>query len=106
MRHLNTYVKGENIVARLQRMMPTYRRDLAVHTGIIDNILRPYILSRTHVVSQDTKPKAVIDLALGIIRGEDPQQEFSQLSSELVDIVISQLKLFILAGHHTTAQAM
>ena len=38
--------------------------------------------------------------------GEITEQETSEPSLDLVDIVISQLKLFILAGHHTTAQAM
>ncbi|KAI1291258.1 cytochrome P450 [Xylaria venustula] len=85
---LNTYVKGENIRTKLQRMMPTYRRDVAVNTSIIDNILRPHIHSRTDLAMQST------------------EEGVSEPSPELVDIVISQLKLFVLAGHHTTAQAV
>lgn len=55
MRKLNTYVKGENIRTKLQRMMPSYRRDIAVNTSIIDNILRPHIYSRTDLGRCDAK---------------------------------------------------
>ncbi|KAI1819274.1 cytochrome P450 [Xylaria intraflava] len=109
MRHLNTYVKSENIRTKLQRMMPAYRRDVAVNTSIMDDILRPHIRSRAELDTRGTKQKTVIDLALGEIQrqnGKGIQGENTQSFQELVDIVISQLKLFVLAGHHTTAQAI
>ncbi|KAI1262859.1 cytochrome P450 [Xylariaceae sp. FL1019] len=109
MRQLNTYVNSESIKTRIQRIMPAYRRDLVANTGIIDNILRPYVLSRANADMHSTKTKSVIDLALGEIRlqsGNDGEDVSSQPSQDLVDIVISQLKLFLLAGHHTTAQAI
>ncbi|KAI0140546.1 cytochrome P450 [Xylariaceae sp. FL1272] len=108
MRQLNTHVNSENIKTKIQRMMPAYRRDLAANTRIIDNILRPYVLSRANADMQSTKTKSVIDLALGEIRLQSGNDEdvSSPPSQDLVDIVISQLKLFLLAGHHTTAQAI
>ncbi|KAJ8123566.1 hypothetical protein O1611_g9556 [Lasiodiplodia mahajangana] len=108
-RQLITHVKGENIKTKLERMMPRYRRDVSLNTAIIDGILRPHIQSRFGSEAAGTNRKTVIDLALGQLGPEsrvDAGNKPSPPSPEFVDTVISQLKLFIFAGHDTTSQAM
>ncbi|KAI0099195.1 cytochrome P450 [Nemania sp. FL0031] len=108
-RQLITHVKGENIKSRLERLMPGYRRDVSRNTAIIDGILRPHIQSRFGSEAADANRRTVIDLALGQFRLEskgDAGDESPPPPPEFINTVISQLKLFIFAGHDTTSQAM
>ncbi|KAI1266180.1 cytochrome P450 [Xylariaceae sp. FL1019] len=103
MKVLNKYVKAENMLSKLERAMPKFRRDLAVNSSEIDAILRP------HIEKRDPARKSVVDFALAEIAAHkgvsgDPKDWAAQ--TDLVDTVISNMKLFIVAGHHTTAQVM
>ncbi|KAI0479887.1 cytochrome P450 [Xylaria cf. heliscus] len=105
MRRLIHHVKAENIKSKFERILPAYRRDVLMNQNRIRDILVPYIQSRLGQGADSGSPKTVIDLALKELENEsggDPVR----LNQEFIDTVLSQLKLFILAGHDTTAQAM
>ncbi|KAI1433459.1 cytochrome P450 [Xylaria sp. CBS 124048] len=105
MRQLIRHVKGENIMSRLERMMPAYKQDVSRNEATIRNILLPHLKARFGKNTHPNSPKTVIDLALKESKSESRDASAPQ-DENLLDVVLSHLKLFILAGHDTTAQAL
>ncbi|TRX90419.1 hypothetical protein FHL15_008784 [Xylaria flabelliformis] len=105
MRQLITHVKAENLKSRLERMMPAYKKDVARNESTIRDILLPHLKSHLGKDTDPNSPKTVIDLALKELKNESRNANV-QLEESFFDVVLSHLKLFILAGHDTTAQAM
>lgn len=97
------HVKGPTIWSELERWTPSYRRDVALNTKILRDSLLPQIKSRLQ--PDASSEKTVIDLAVKEYKTESGNEN-QQPNPDFVDMVISQLKLFMLAGHDTTAQAM
>lgn len=107
MRQMLTHVKGPNLWTKLERLGPGYRRDVAKQNDIIRNHLLPQIRSQLGMDASPSNHKTVISLAVNELRNESGKQGHHQEPSpEFIDIVESQLRLFISAGHDTTAQAM
>ncbi|KAI0400706.1 cytochrome P450 [Xylaria palmicola] len=114
MRQLLTHVKSPNIWTKLERLAPSYRRDITIQNSIIRERLLPQIenqLARTDPYENTTNGfMAVISLALSELRKNndiDSQHENPRRSNpDFIDIVEFQLRLFISAGHDTTAQAI
>ncbi|KAI1470981.1 cytochrome P450 [Daldinia caldariorum] len=106
MRQLLTHVKSPNLWTKLERLGPGYRRDVEMQNGIIRNQLLPQIQSQLAAETSSSNHKTVISLALQEFRSESDKQDPKELNSEFIDIVESQLRLFISAGHDTTAQAI
>ncbi|KAI0530097.1 cytochrome P450 [Xylaria digitata] len=114
MRQLLTHVKSPNLWTKLERLSPKYRQDVAVQNSIIRQQLLPQIQSQ--LASTDpyedsgNDSKTVISLAFGEFRKDNEtntqQRKHTDPSPEFIDIVESQLRLFISAGHDTTAQAI
>ncbi|KAI0454665.1 cytochrome P450 [Xylaria acuta] len=104
-RQLISHVKAENIKSKLERMMPAYRKDVTRNETTIRNILLPHLKSHLGKEMDPTSPKTVIDLALKEMKSES-RDTSAQPGESFFDVVLSHLKLFILAGHDTTAQAM
>lgn len=114
MRQLLVHVKSPSLWAKFERLLPSYRRDVAEQNRIVRESLLPHIRSHLHYIETRANAggayKTVIGLALDeIASGEfqnDHSAKYEGSSSELIDTVESQLRLFISAGHDTTAQAM
>ncbi|XXG99346.1 Putative ATPase [Hypoxylon texense] len=100
---LISHVKGPTIWSKLERWRPSYRRDVALNSEILRDSLLPQIRSRLQPGA--SSEKTVIDLAVKEYKNEYGDAD-RQPSPESVDIVMSQLKLFMLAGHDTTAQSI
>ncbi|KAI3326771.1 cytochrome P450 [Xylariaceae sp. AK1471] len=105
MRQLISHIKAENIRSRFERMTPAYRQDVTIHETTIRDILLPHLKSLLGKEMDPTSPKTVIDLALKELKSESGDASV-QPGEGFIDIVLSHLKLFILAGHDTTAQAI
>ncbi|KAK9786224.1 putative Cytochrome P450 [Seiridium cardinale] len=105
-RRLTTYVKKPNLITKLERCLPAYRHDVSHHGKVVNDILKPEIQARLDGAAQTSRRKTVVDLALQHIPAESDHKTGLRQRSEYIDVVLSQLKVFILAGHHTTAQAM
>ncbi|RYP29322.1 hypothetical protein DL767_006783 [Monosporascus sp. MG133] len=106
MRQLLTHVKSPNLWTKLERLGPNYRRDVAMQNSIIRNQFLPQIRRQLGMEASTNSHKTVISLALDEFRNESGKQNPKEPSSEFIDIVESQLRLFISAGHDTTAQAI
>lgn len=99
-------MKRDNIWSRLERWSPRYRRDIEVNGKIIRDVLIKQIKSRLAMGADAASQNSVVDLALKELRNESHNTTTLQPSSEFIEVVISHLKLFVFAGHDTTAQAM
>ncbi|RYO79324.1 hypothetical protein DL764_010028 [Monosporascus ibericus] len=106
MRQLLTHVKSPNLWTKLERLGPNYRRDVAMQNSIIRNQLLPQIRQQLCTEASTNSHKTVISLALDEFRNESGKRNSKEPSPEFIDIVESQLRLFISAGHDTTAQAI
>jgi hypothetical protein len=103
-RQLITHVKGPSLWNELERLTPAYKRQVASNTKVLDDVLSRHIKEclEDHLDS----PKTAIDFALKDYPGSKVKGDIGSSSEEYTEIILSQLKLFILAGHNTTAQAM
>ena len=114
MRQLLTHVKSPNLWTKFERLGPSYKRDVAMQDRIIREQLLPQIESQlAHMEpyeSSNSDSKTVISLALSEVRKESEANnqhgKYTRPTPEFIDVVESQLRLFISAGHDTTAQAM
>lgn len=85
----------------LERWTPAFRNRVAQNTKIIHDLLRPRILSRLDETTVHTDAKTVVNLAMKEVK--DNKQE---LSPEFIESVLANLKIFLFAGHDTTAQTL
>ncbi|ETS76582.1 hypothetical protein PFICI_11969 [Pestalotiopsis fici W106-1] len=105
-RQLIQFVKKPNLASKLERWLPAYRYDVSRHTSIINNIMVPHIQSRIGREREPGRRKTVVDLCLKNIPTSTKGIDISRQRLEYIDVVLSQVKVFVLAGHHTTAQAI
>ncbi|KAI0179475.1 cytochrome P450 [Hypoxylon sp. FL1284] len=96
-------VNAPNIWSKLERWAPSYRRDVARNSKILRDSLLSQI--KSHLQPDASSEKTVIDLAVKEYKNEYGDEN-RQPSPDFIDRVISQLKLFMFAGHDTTAQAI
>ncbi|TGO81629.1 hypothetical protein BPOR_1076g00020 [Botrytis porri] len=106
MMQLIKYVKKPNLMSKLERWLPAYRNDVSHGTKTINDILVPHIQARIADKVKTDGRKTVVDLCLEHIPAESNEKKPVQASLEYIELVLSQVKVFILAGHHTTAQAI
>jgi hypothetical protein len=57
-------------------------------------------------MDEDSRGKTIVDLALQELLKENKGKFDKFQRSEYTEIVLAQIKSFILAGHHATSQAM
>ncbi|KAI1337316.1 cytochrome P450 [Xylariaceae sp. FL0016] len=103
LRRLITHVKARNLRTIIGRLTPSYRHDVAVNSRTLDDTLLPQIKSRLR--PETSSQRTVIDLAVSQLR-EEAAIKSVEPNEEFIAIVLSQLKLFVMAGHDTTAQAI
>ncbi|OJD18441.1 hypothetical protein AJ78_01561 [Emergomyces pasteurianus Ep9510] len=98
LRSLIARVKLKNIWNRLERLTPGFKRAVSQDAAIIRDILLPHIQSRFNNLDSKNQ-KTVIDLAIKELKekGQQPTPEF-------INIILANIKLFLFAGHDTTAQ--
>ncbi|KAH8674081.1 sterigmatocystin biosynthesis P450 monooxygenase StcS [Xylariales sp. PMI_506] len=100
-----------NLRSRLQRMMWSFRRNAARNSKITRDILIPQIRSRLHSSGDISSQKTVVDLAIKEMRRESGKDDHNGLNLEIIDkdfmdTIIAQVKVFMFAGHETTALAI
>ncbi|KAI2603772.1 cytochrome P450 [Hypoxylon sp. NC1633] len=103
LRALISHVKGPTIWSELERWTPSYRRDVDRNSKTLRDSLLPQIQSRLQ--PDASSEKTVIDLAVKEYKNEYGNENMLP-GPDFIDTVISQLKLFMFAGHDTTAQAI
>ncbi|KAI0890248.1 sterigmatocystin biosynthesis P450 monooxygenase StcS [Annulohypoxylon maeteangense] len=99
-RNLIGYSKTRNLKNMLERLLPSYRRKVARNSKVIRDILMPKILNDLNP-SKVGHQKRVIDFAMqNVINGKEP------FTSQFIDVLVSNIKVFLFAGHDTTAQTI
>ncbi|KDB28107.1 hypothetical protein H109_00127 [Trichophyton interdigitale MR816] len=101
LRNLITRVKLKNIKNQLERYTPGFRHDVSQNAATMRNILLPQIQSRFNESSSSKNQKTVIDLAI-----KDLKESGYQPTPRLMNIIVANLKVFLFAGHDTTAQTL
>ncbi|KAK8078731.1 hypothetical protein PG994_002538 [Apiospora phragmitis] len=101
LRTLISYAKFNSLPNRLERLTPKYKRNIDHNAKIMEDILRPQIASRLAASDTTRDQKTIIDMAIREVKnsGQTP-------SSDFIDVVVSNIKTFLFAGHDTTAQTL
>ena len=86
--------------------MPTFRRSVARNDRIMRDVLIPQIKLRLGMPSEAKDSKTVVDLALKDSIQSSGKIKEGLSETDLIEIVYSQIKIFISAGHETTAQSL
>ncbi|KAI1095025.1 sterigmatocystin biosynthesis P450 monooxygenase StcS [Rostrohypoxylon terebratum] len=99
-RSLIQHAKKQDLKTMLERLLLSYRRQVARASKVVHDVLMPKILQRLNPV-QGARNKVVIDFAVqDVVSGKEP------LTSKLLDILIGNVKIFLFAGHDTTGQSI
>ncbi|KAI9640842.1 hypothetical protein NHQ30_010683 [Ciborinia camelliae] len=77
-----------------------------VTTKTINDMLAPHIQARLAKEPETGDRKTVVDLCLQHIPAGSNEKKAAKARLEYIELVLSQVQVFILAGHHTTAQAI
>lgn len=106
-------VMGASISSIAARYLPAYARMKAKNDKVMDDFLVPYVQQRDDVVKKQdptksaTSEKFIIDLALKSIQKDGGSSQLhSQPGGLLMKTLLSQLKVFLFAGHDTTASTI
>ena len=97
-------VKMDTLWNRAERLLPKYHKTVSANAKIMRDALLPQIEKSATAKGDDAN--TIIDLALKDLYSESNSEKATPLSPELIDIIISQIKFFLFAGHNTTAQTM
>jgi cytochrome P450 len=73
---------------------------------MIRDILMPQIQSKLQEASNDSQVKTIIDLAIKYVDKDDPNATREKPNAAFVDRLIANLKVFLFAGHDTTASTI
>ncbi|KAK8123985.1 Cytochrome P450 monooxygenase aflN [Apiospora kogelbergensis] len=101
LRALISYAKFNSLPNRLERLTPKYKRVIGHNSKIMADVLLPQIVTRLAASDAPRSQKTIIDMAIQEVKnsGQSP-------SSDFIDIVASNIKMFLFAGHDTTAQTL
>lgn len=101
LRNLISCVKLKNVKTRLERLTPEFKSFVSQNAATMRDILLPQIQLRFSDTLDSKNQKTVIDLAI-----KDFKKSGQQPTPEFINILTSNLKAFLFAGHDTTAQTM
>ncbi|EGC46563.1 sterigmatocystin biosynthesis P450 monooxygenase StcS [Histoplasma capsulatum var. duboisii H88] len=101
LRNLISRVKLKNVKTRLERLTPEFKSFVSQNAATMRDTLLPQIQSRFSDTLDSKNQKTVIDLAI-----KDFKNSGQQPTPEFINILISNLKAFLFAGHDTTAQTI
>ena len=82
-------------------MTPSFRRKVFQNGEVIRDILQPEVEARIQESNKAVDRKTVVDLAVKEMSNEESTQ-----SGNFFEEVIANLKIFLFAGHETTAQTL
>ncbi|KXJ96814.1 cytochrome P450 4d8 [Microdochium bolleyi] len=114
-RQLSLMVMGASITTLVARWLPSYAREKARNAKIMDDYLIPYVQDRDAFVKEQslekdtskTSEKFIIDLALRALQKDgESTQLVDRPDGQLMQTLLSQLKVFLFAGHDTTASTI
>lgn len=91
-----------HIVGRL----PWHNAAVKRNTRSIRDYLLPQIQKKLESDTENTQKKTIIDLAIKHIRTDEPNASKQGPTSDFVDRLIANLKIFLFAGHDTTASTI
>ncbi|KAI0521216.1 cytochrome P450 [Xylaria bambusicola] len=97
-------VKMDTLWNRAERLLPKYRKITSVNGKIMRDALLPQIERSAQSHGDDAG--TIVDLALKDLQVKSNGGKTTQLTPDLVDTIISQIKFFLFAGHNTTAQTI
>jgi hypothetical protein len=106
LRRLISHGVTDNLYNRLMRFMPSKMRDVELNHAQIDGLLIPRINATLEAASQNENPKTVLDFVSKQYKAELTDGAKSQPSSHFIDTVLSHVKIFLFAGHDTTAMVL
>ncbi|RYP10382.1 hypothetical protein DL764_000716 [Monosporascus ibericus] len=101
LRTLISCCKFNSIRNRLERLTPGFKRVVSHNTNVIRDLLYPQVISRLSSSSKSIDPKTVVDLAINEVKESNLHPD-----TGFIDSVIANLKIFLFAGHDTTAQTL
>ncbi|KAG5302580.1 sterigmatocystin biosynthesis P450 monooxygenase StcS [Histoplasma capsulatum G186AR] len=101
LRNLISCVKLKNVKTRLERLTPEFKSFVSQNAATMRDILLPQIQLRFSDTLDSKNQKTVIDLAI-----KDFKKSGQQPTPEFINILTSNLKAFLFAGHDTTAQTI
>ncbi|KAI0096749.1 vera protein [Nemania sp. FL0031] len=83
--------------------MPWHKVALRRNNKAMRDLLMPQIAKKLHTGSNDSQVKTIVDLAIKYVDKDDPNASRAKPNAEFVDRLVSNLKVFLFAGHDTTA---
>ncbi|KAF7534335.1 hypothetical protein G7054_g6319 [Neopestalotiopsis clavispora] len=101
LRNLIACLKLDSLKNRIERMTPSFRRKVFQNGEVIREILQPEVKARIQESHKAVDRKTVVDLAVKEMSNEESTQ-----SGNFFEEVIANLKIFLFAGHETTAQTL
>ncbi|PGH36697.1 hypothetical protein GX50_00357 [[Emmonsia] crescens] len=101
LRNLIACVKLKNIKNRLERLSPGFKSVVSHNAATMRDILLPEIQLRFSDTLDSKNQKTVLDFAI-----KDLKESGQQPTPEFINIIVANLKMFLFAGHDTTAQTI
>ncbi|ETS85967.1 hypothetical protein PFICI_03992 [Pestalotiopsis fici W106-1] len=101
LRNLIACLKLDSLKNRIERHTPSFKRKVYQNAEVIRKLLQPEVEARILESSKLADRKTVVDLAV-----KEMGNEQSTRSEVFVEEVIANLKIFLFAGHETTAQTL
>jgi cytochrome P450 len=101
LRNLISCCKLDSLKNRIERKTPGFKRKVSRNAETIRELLQPEVEARIGQSGEVVDRKTVVDLAVKELVNED-----SIGKGDFVDEVIANLKIFLFAGHETTAQTL
>lgn len=86
--------------------MPWHRASVIRNNKSMRDYLLPQIQRKLESSTENTQRKTIIDLAIKHISTDEPNASKQKPTTEFVDRLIANLKVFLFAGHDTTASTI
>lgn len=86
--------------------MPWHRASVSRNNRTMREFLLPQIQRKLESTTESTQKKTVVDLAIKHVGTDEPNASKNKPTAEFVDRLIANLKIFLFAGHDTTASSI
>jgi cytochrome P450 len=80
--------------------------EAARNNETIRKLLQPHIEARMKSGAPSNQKKTVVDLAIKHVEQDNPKASAQQLDPNFIEVLMSNLKAFLFAGHDTTASTI
>ncbi|KAH9906073.1 sterigmatocystin biosynthesis P450 monooxygenase StcS [Xylariomycetidae sp. FL2044] len=106
LRDLIALSKFNNLQNKIERLTPSYRNAISTNGKILNDTFSREIEKRLDDSADSSGRKTIVDQVIQEVRMQSKDGQGTRQKQELVEVIISQLKLFFFAGHDTTAQTL